>query len=124
MRKLPRQGLNPCHISDPSCYSDNMRSLTHCATREFLKIKKTNSDLEDRNPFLFLTFLNLFFFWQSQARDQMLDAAATYDTVVRHCIITPLCWAKDGNSVLVLQRYCQSHCTTVGTPEILFTCIA
>ena len=30
------QGLNPCHCSDPSCCSDNARSLSCCITREFL----------------------------------------------------------------------------------------
>ena len=32
--KFPGQGLNPCHSSNPSCYSENARSLTSCATRE------------------------------------------------------------------------------------------
>ena len=35
MRKLLGQGSNPCHSRNPSCCSDT-RSLTHCATREFL----------------------------------------------------------------------------------------
>ena len=30
------QGLNPCHSSNPSCFSDNAGSLTHWATLEFL----------------------------------------------------------------------------------------
>ena len=32
--KFPDQGSNPCLSSDPSCCSDNTRSLTHCTTRE------------------------------------------------------------------------------------------
>ena len=32
------QGLNPWHSSNPSHYSDNAGSLSHCATREFLII--------------------------------------------------------------------------------------
>ena len=35
IRKLLGQESNPCHSSNPSCCSDT-RSLTHCATREFL----------------------------------------------------------------------------------------
>ena len=34
MGKFPSQGLNLHHSSDPSCCSDNARSLTHCAMRE------------------------------------------------------------------------------------------
>ena len=34
MWKFPGQGSNLCHSSDPSCCSDNTRSLTYCATRE------------------------------------------------------------------------------------------
>ena len=36
MRKFPGQGLNPRHSNDPSCYSDNVGSLTRCTTREIL----------------------------------------------------------------------------------------
>ena len=32
--KNPGQRWNPCHSSDPSCCSDNTRSLTCCTTRE------------------------------------------------------------------------------------------
>lgn len=35
MEKFLGQGWNPRHSSDPSCISDNARSLTHWATREF-----------------------------------------------------------------------------------------
>ena len=35
--EVPRPGSNPCHSSDPSCCSDNDRSLTHSATRELLE---------------------------------------------------------------------------------------
>ena len=34
MWTFPRQGSNPCHNSDLSCYSDNTRSLAHCAAKE------------------------------------------------------------------------------------------
>lgn len=34
MQKSLGQGSNSQHRSDPSCYSDNARSLTCCATRE------------------------------------------------------------------------------------------
>ena len=34
MWKFLSQGWNPCHGSDPSCFSDNARSLTCCTTRE------------------------------------------------------------------------------------------
>lgn len=37
MQKFLGQGSNLCHSSDPSHYSDNARSLTHCATEEFWK---------------------------------------------------------------------------------------
>lgn len=32
----PRPGINPRHSSSPSSYSDNTRSLMHCATRELM----------------------------------------------------------------------------------------
>ena len=35
--KLPSQGINAHHSSNPSCCSDNAVSLIHCATRELLK---------------------------------------------------------------------------------------
>ena len=35
MYKFPGQRLNPRHSCDPSHSSDNTRSLTHWATREF-----------------------------------------------------------------------------------------
>ena len=38
MWKFPGQGSNTQHSSDTSHCSDNARSLTHCATRELLKI--------------------------------------------------------------------------------------
>ena len=34
MWRCPGQGLNQCHRSNLSHYSDNARSLTHCTTRE------------------------------------------------------------------------------------------
>ena len=34
-------------------------------------------------------------------------------------ILNPLCWARDRTFILVLQRHCQSHCTTVGIPTKL-----
>ena len=34
MRKFPGQESNPHRSSNPSCYSDNARSLTHCPTWE------------------------------------------------------------------------------------------
>lgn len=34
MRRCPGQGLNQCHRSNLSHYSDNARSLTHCTTEE------------------------------------------------------------------------------------------
>ena len=34
MWKFLGQGLNPCHSSDPSCCSDNVRSITRAATGE------------------------------------------------------------------------------------------
>ena len=34
IQKFQGEGLNPCLCRDPSCYSDNAESLTHCATRE------------------------------------------------------------------------------------------
>ena len=37
MQKFPGQGSNPHHSSDPGCFSDNVGSLTHCATREHQK---------------------------------------------------------------------------------------
>ena len=36
--KLPGQRLNLPHSNNPSCYSDNTRSLTCFATREFLAL--------------------------------------------------------------------------------------
>ena len=42
MRKFLGQVLNSCHSSDPSCCSDNVRSLTHCTTRELHKIYHFN----------------------------------------------------------------------------------
>ena len=33
--EVPRSGMEPAPRSDPSCISDNARSLTHWATREF-----------------------------------------------------------------------------------------
>ena len=36
--EVPGQGLNLCHSSDPSCCSDNTRSLTRYTTRELLNI--------------------------------------------------------------------------------------
>ena len=38
MWKVPGKGLNTSHSIDPSCFSDNARSFTHCATRELLKL--------------------------------------------------------------------------------------
>ena len=33
--KFPRQGSSQRDSSNPSCYSDNARSLTHCSTEEY-----------------------------------------------------------------------------------------
>ena len=37
--KFPGQGSNPYHSSDLSCCSDNTRSLTSCAIKEFQKFR-------------------------------------------------------------------------------------
>ena len=38
MWKFLGQGLSPPHNRDLSCWNDNTRSLTHCATRELLSV--------------------------------------------------------------------------------------
>ena len=67
----------------------------------------------------------IFLFWpphgigSSWARDQIQVAFAIYATAVAMPDpLTHLCQAGDWTYVLALQRCCQSHCTTVGTPGI------
>ena len=45
MWKFPGQGLNPHHSSNPSHGSGNAGSLTHCTTRELLKIVLIHSKI-------------------------------------------------------------------------------
>ena len=59
MWKFPGQGLNSCHSSNPSCFSDNARSLTHSASGEppsplvFKALDRPNKKhLRDRCTFL------------------------------------------------------------------------
>ena len=61
--------------------------------------------------------------WNSQTKDQIWAAAATYAaaiTIWQWQIFNLLYWTGDHTCVLVLQRCHQSHCTTAGTPTYFF----
>ena len=59
--------------------------------------------------------------WNSWARDQTLPTVATSAVVVAMPdLFNPLCWARDQTYILVLQRSLRSHCTTRGTPNMIF----
>ena len=75
-------------------------------------------------PFFFLFLFWLpYGTWSSQARGQGSDPSHSCDLCCscsqRHRSFNPRCWAEDGSCILALQRCCQSHCATVGTPLLI-----
>ena len=82
-------------------------------------LRSTHVILNDRISFFFFPFL----FWllssiqSSWARDHM-DPQLWLMLQLWQCqILNPLCWARDRTCIPVLQRCCQSHYATTGTPK-------
>ena len=86
MQKFPGQELNPCHSSDPSCCSDNARTLTYCVTRELLVcFYNPCCNFKERNVKSLTSYdLLLFQVLVFHAMEQLLQAAPLF--ISEHCL--------------------------------------
>ena len=92
------------------------KHLSPCLVMEFFLVVRTFKIY----PLLLFLFLFLFCFlvvpWHIEFPDQGSDPSCSCNLC--HCwILHPLGWARDRTCIPALQRHCQSHCATAGTPR-------
>ena len=76
---------------------------------------------------LFLFFVLFFLFWPLHSMWQFLGQGSLPSRLCHLCrtcgstrCFNPRCWVRNWTCILALQRHCQSHCTTAGTPNLFF----